>query len=67
MEDCNERATEIKDYIEKIILSRDNKSNISKKDNFSAADEILKLKQLVDMGILTQAEFDAKKKQLLGI
>lgn len=24
LEDCNERATEIKDYIEKIILSRDN-------------------------------------------
>ena len=33
----------------------------------SAADEILKLKQLLDSGVLTQDEFDAKKKQLLGL
>ncbi|MFJ7647694.1 SHOCT domain-containing protein [Lysinibacillus sp. NPDC097279] len=33
----------------------------------SAADEIIKFKQLLDEGILTQDEFDAKKKQLLGI
>ena len=32
-----------------------------------AADEILKLKQLLDAGALTQDEFDAKKKQLLGL
>lgn len=33
----------------------------------SAADEIIKLKQLLDMGVLTQEEFDAKKKELLGL
>ncbi len=33
----------------------------------SAADEILKFKQLLDQGIITQEEFDAKKKQLLGL
>lgn len=33
----------------------------------SAADEILKFKQLLDNGIITQEEFDAKKKQLLGL
>lgn len=33
----------------------------------SAADEILKFKSLLDAGILTQEEFDAKKKQLLGL
>lgn len=33
----------------------------------SAADEILKYKQLLDAGVLTQEEFDAKKKQLLGL
>ncbi len=32
----------------------------------SAADEIRKLKQLLDEGVITQEEFDAKKKQLLG-
>ena len=34
---------------------------------FSAADEIEKFKGLLDKGIITQEEFDAKKKQLLGL
>lgn len=34
-------------------------------ENFSVADEILKLKKLLDDGIITQEEFDAKKKELL--
>ncbi len=33
----------------------------------SAMDELKKLKELLDMGIVTQEEFDAKKKQLLGL
>ena len=33
----------------------------------SAADEIMKYKQLLDAGAITQEEFDAKKKQLLGL
>ncbi|UNC92038.1 SHOCT domain-containing protein [Candidatus Contubernalis alkaliaceticus] len=33
----------------------------------SNADEILKYKNLLEQGIITQEEFDAKKKQLLGI
>lgn len=33
----------------------------------SAADEIKKFKELLDSGIITQEEFDAKKKQLLGL
>ena len=32
-----------------------------------AADDLMKLKELLDAGILPQAEFDAKKKQLLGL
>ena len=32
----------------------------------SATDELLKLKQLLDAGVLTQEEFNAKKKQILG-
>ena len=35
--------------------------------NISVADELIKFKKLLDMGILSQEEFDAKKKQLLGI
>ena len=33
----------------------------------SAADEIAKFKGLLDQGIISQEEFDAKKKQLLGL
>ena len=35
--------------------------------NSSDADEILKFKKLLDAGIITQAEFDAKKKQILNL
>ena len=33
----------------------------------SAADELKKFKELLDMGVITQEEFDVKKKQLLGL
>lgn len=33
----------------------------------SAADELIKYKQLLDMGVLTQEEFAAKKKELLNL
>lgn len=33
----------------------------------SSADEILKFKKLLDESIITQEEFDAKKKELLGL
>lgn len=35
--------------------------------NISAADEILKYKQLQEQGIITEQEFNEKKKQLLGL
>ena len=35
--------------------------------SISSADEILKYKKLMDEGVITQAEFDAKKKQLLSL
>lgn len=41
--------------------------NIASYTPYSAADEIEKFKGLLDKGIITQEEFDAKKKQLLGI
>ena len=33
----------------------------------SNADELKKYKELLDDGVITQDEFDAKKKQLLGL
>ena len=35
--------------------------------NSSSADELKKYKELLDSGVITQEEFDAKKKQLLGL
>ena len=35
-------------------------------NNFSVADEIRKLKQLLDEGIITQEEFDEQKRKLLN-
>ena len=39
-------------------------NNIQEK---SSADELKKFKDLLDSGIITQEEFDEKKKQLLGL
>ena len=33
----------------------------------TSADELKKYKDLLDSGVITQEEFDAKKKQLLGL
>ena len=37
------------------------------KSTFSEANEILKYKQLLDAGVITQEEFDSKKKQILNL
>lgn len=59
-EQAYEIALQIKKYVEDYTES-------NRSATVSTADEIRKLKALLDEGILTQAEFDAKKKQLLGI
>lgn len=41
--------------------------NATQSSQAGAADEILKYKQLLDSGAITQEEYDAKKKQLLGL
>ncbi|MCD8150402.1 MAG: SHOCT domain-containing protein [Clostridiales bacterium] len=42
-------------------------SNNPTSNTFSNADEIKKYKELLDMGIISQDEFDMKKRQLLGL
>ena len=42
-------------------------ANAAQPSATSSADEILKYKNLLDSGIISQEEFDAKKKQLLGL
>lgn len=58
---------EVRDYIEKKIAEIKELKNNNRNENASSADEILKYKNLLDSGIITQEEFDAKKKQLLGL
>lgn len=52
------------------LLSQFQSSNQTITENnasTSSADELKKFKDLLDSGIITQEEFDAKKKQLLGL
>lgn len=49
----------------KKAISADDGSNTDVKS--SVADEIMKFKNLFDIGAITQEEFNAKKKQLLGL
>lgn len=61
----NELAEKIVAYIQdKIREARQPKAVVA---SVSAADEVLKLKNLLDMGVITQEEFNAKKTQLLGL
>lgn len=48
---------------------KSSKANTQTQSNegVSSADEIKKFKELLDSGVITQEEFDTKKKQLLGI
>jgi len=46
---------------------KDIQTEESKNVSISQADEILKFKALLDSGVITQEEFDAKKKQLLNL
>lgn len=47
--------------------SKDDVSESEEEKFFSAPDEIRKYKELLDDGIITEEEFEAKKKQLLGM
>lgn len=62
---------EIHDCLSKLLISRqENKpatQTIKQEIPKSEADELKKYKELFDMGVITQEEFDAKKKQLLGL
>lgn len=57
---------EIHDTISKILVNRQ-KENLQTAASASNAEELKKYKELLDSGIISQEEFDAKKKQLLGV
>ncbi len=64
-------ADEIHSEISKLLLERQKKTEepyiMPQTAQMGNADEIKKFKELLDNGIITQEEFDAKKKQLLGL
>lgn len=57
----------IKEAKDRFVSEYVTDSHTSEERPSSIADEIAKLKSLLDSGILSQAEFDAAKKKLLGI
>lgn len=60
---------EIHQTISKLLNERQNKKSeqTSSTNNISNTDELKKYKELLDTGVITQEEFEAKKKQLLGL
>ena len=62
---------EIHSAISKLLVNRQTPASpqqiIRQEIPQSNADELKKFKELLDSGIITQEEFDAKKKQLLGL
>ena len=65
----NEKMEEVANYIRKRIdeikTAGDRPATIV--SAISPAEELKKMKELLDLEIITQEEFDAKKKQLLGL
>ena len=57
---ATKEAERMADYIK-------SKLSASTTPTFSTADEIMKYKKLLDCGAITEAEYEAKKKQLLNI
>ena len=53
------------------MINERQENTVKVENNINASnsnmEDIVKLKNLLDMGIITQEEFDAKKKQLLGL
>ncbi|MBQ8763438.1 MAG: SHOCT domain-containing protein [Clostridia bacterium] len=62
-------ANEMYSEINKLLIERQKKeapSNISS-DKTDTSNDLIKLKKLLDMNVITQEEFDSKKKQILGL
>lgn len=58
---------EVFSTISDLLWKRQEETKTVSKTPGSSSDELKKLKELLDTGIITQEEFDAKKKQVLGL
>ncbi len=62
----NEKMEEVAGYVkQRVEQIKQQKNNPTA--SLSPAEEIMKFKNLLDTGIISQEEFDTKKKQLLGL
>ena len=68
LEHCPKCYSKELERIEPITMDEYKKiENAENKPTISNADEIKKFKELLDMGVITEEEFNAKKKELLGL
>ena len=58
---------EVRDVITQLLMERQQKTTSEATAQKSATDELKEYKELLDSGVITQEEFEAKKKQLLGV
>ena len=63
----NEYMDQVAAYVKKQVEACKRNRNAPTVAALSPADEIKKYKELLDSGVISQEEFDAKKKQLLGL
>lgn len=62
-----ENSNDIHKCISDLLIQRQTQKHVPIAQSKSDADELRKYKDLLDSGVITQEEFDAKKKQLLGL
>ena len=63
----NELMEEVASYIKQQVEMAKNRKNEPAIVQISPAEELKKFKELLDIGAITQEEFDIKKKQVLGL
>ena len=64
---CVKNQEEVHSVISELLIKRNQEMTNSDIQSVNFDDELKRLKTLFDEGIITQEEFDAKKKQLLGL
>ena len=60
-------APELKKVLDDLIYKTEKQKEVVVLENTDSMSEIKKYKELLDSGIITQEEFDTKKKQLLDL
>lgn len=62
---CIKNRDEIYEVVSKLLMERQTSKTVS--NETSPVEDLKKYKELLDSGVISQEEFDAKKKQLLNL